>query len=93
MVHITDVSAGLFLFSGLLSIVLLGLALRAYHRTGEATMGFVAGAFTVFAFKSFVVGYSLFAGLVEHTLLELIDGVGDLATVLLFVVPILVPRR
>lgn len=93
MVHITEISAGFMVISGILSLFLLVLAINAYRRTRSPSMGFLAGAFTLFALKSFLVGYSIWTGLIEHELLELVDAVGDLGAILLIVVPILLPRR
>ena len=93
MVDVSSWSSGFSLASGLISLGLVGFALNAFRRFGDPAMGFVTGAFTVFAVKSFLVAYSLFADLIAHELLELVDTVGDLATVLLLVAPFLLPPR
>ena len=93
MVHAHDIAFAVSVLSGLISLGLLTFAIRAYRRSQEGALAFVAGAFTVFAIKSFVVAYALRTGVVEHELLELIDAIGDLATIFFFLVPILWPAR
>jgi hypothetical protein len=92
MVHITEVSAGFMFLSGVVSLLLLSLSIKGYRRSKNPAMAFVAGAFSIFAIKSFFVGYAILARAVEHESLELIDAIGDLATILMFVFPIFWPR-
>lgn len=92
MLHIAEASAAFMGISGTISIVLLAIAVKAYRQTKDAAMVFLAGAFTLFALKSFLVGYSLLTGLIGHQTLELVDAVGDLGTILLIVVPVFLRR-
>ena len=77
--------------SALVAVVLLVLALRGYHHTQDPNMTFLAGAFMLFSLKSALVGYSLYTNAIAHDSLELVDGAGDLATLLLLSVPLLLP--
>ncbi len=74
--------------SGALSLLLVGFAARAYHRNRDANMAFVASAFTLFTMKDALVAYSLQTGVIPHQTLESVDAAGDLATVLLLVLPL-----
>lgn len=93
MVHVADLSAGFMFISGVVSLGLMVFAMKAYGRSRNAALAYVAGAFTVFALKSFFVGYALVTESVEHDTLELMDAIGDMATILLFVVPVFWPAR
>ena len=93
MVHITEVSAGFVFLSGLASLALVVLSVRAYQRTRDGKFGFLAGAFSVFTGKALLVSYSLYSGLIEHQLLELVDAIGDLATLFLILAPVAWPGR
>lgn len=93
MVHVEDISVGFLLASGILGLILLAFSVNAYRRLRDSHMAFVAGAFTVFTIKSFLVAYGLKSGAMEHQLLELVDAIGDMATVLLFVLPLVWPPR
>lgn len=93
MVHITDLSTAFLLVSGFIALGLLAVAIMGYRRTREPSMAFLAGAFTLFAAKSFLVAYAIRTGLIEHELLELVDAIGDLGTVLLILVPVFWPAR
>ena len=93
MYHLRDVSTSVSLTSALISLFLLGLALSAYRRTRDAAFAFLTGAFTIFSLKSIFVAYAVWSGDVEHDVVELMDAVGDLATVLLLVTPIFWPKR
>lgn len=93
MVDAAIVSKAFLVLSGVVSLVLVTLATLAYRRTRATALSFVAGAFTLFAAKSFFVAYSLQSDVVAHELLELMDAIGDLGTVLLLVAPIFWPPR
>ena len=87
-------SAGFSFVSCAISVFLLGMAIRVFARTRDPTMAFLTGAFSLFAFKSFIVGYAVLTNAIEHDSLELVDAMGDLATVLLLVTPLFVgPKR
>lgn len=90
---ITHISAGFMFLSTLVSITLLAIALRAYREYRERSMLFLAAAFTVFTVKSVLVGTSLLFNLVAHESLELVDAMGDLATILLIVAPLFFMRE
>jgi hypothetical protein len=89
---LTYVSAGVSVLSGLVSVALLIMAVRSRRATGTRGLGWLAAAFTVFAVKSFVVAASLMFDLIGHESLELVDAIGDLATILFIVVPVLLHR-
>lgn len=91
MVHIVEVSAGFSVLSGLIGLGLLIFAVRAYLRSRETMFAFLIGAFMVFSFKAFFVGYALWTGSIGHETLELLDAVGDLGTVALLLAPMLFP--
>src|SRR6267143_64414 len=93
MVDLVLVSSSFSIASALVSFALLIFALRAYSHTRDGNMAFLVGAFALFAFKSLIVGYALLTNAIEHDSLELVDGAGDLCTVLLMAMPLLVPRR
>jgi len=93
MLDAHSVSFGFLIVSGLLSLGLLGFAIRGFRRSHESGLAFVAGAFTIFAIKSFLVAYALRTGSIEHERLELVDAMGDLATVLIFVAPLFWPMK
>lgn len=93
MVHIHEVSAGFMLLSAILGATLMGFAIGSYRRSHVAGLAFVAGAFMLFTIKSAFVGYAIYTRSIGHEDLELIDAVGDLGTVVLFLVPFLLPRR
>jgi len=76
-----------------LSLVLLVVAIRAYRVDRAPALAFVAGAFMVFTFKSFLVAYAVWSGAIEHEMLEFIDAVGDLGTIVLLTMPVLWPQR
>ena len=87
-------SAGFSFLSAAVSLFLLWMAIRVFARTRDPTMAFLTGAFSLFAFKSFIVGYALVTNAIQHDSLELMDAMGDLATLLLLVTPIFVgPKR
>jgi hypothetical protein len=52
----------LIALTGFMSLVLAGLAVGAWHRTGNRKLGFVAAAFWVFVVKSALTAYSLWTG-------------------------------
>lgn len=90
-IHVWVISAlGL---SAAASVFLLVFAFRAYRKSRDANMAFVAGAFTLFLLKGALVAYSLHVSLIQHEVLELVDAIGDLGTVFLLVIPIVWPRR
>ncbi|MGQ0536172.1 MAG: DUF7471 family protein [Methanobacteriota archaeon] len=93
MVHYTDIAVGFSALSGLISAGLLVLAFAGWRRTRDRRLAFVAAAFTIFAAKSFVVAYSTLSGFLEHSEVEFVDAVADLATVLLLVTPLFLPQR
>lgn len=88
MAAFTVVSAGFMFLSSAISVLLLVLALRAHSLTRDASMRFLAAAFALFTAKSLLVGISLWVDLLDHEVLELVDAVGDLGTVLLIVLPL-----
>lgn len=83
----------LIVLSGIVSLILLALALRAWTRTRDRALLFVAAAFAVFGGKNFVLGYAMYQALLSPAVVGIADTIADLVTVLLFVVPILLPRR
>lgn len=93
MVHIVEVSAGFSVLSGLIGLGLLVFASRAYLRTRETTFAFLMGAFTIFSFKAFLVGYALWTNAIGHETLELVDAIGDLGTMALLLAPLLYAGR
>jgi len=93
MVHIHEVSAGFMLLSAIIGATLMGFAIGSYRRSHLPGLAFVAGAFFLFTLKSLIVGYSLYSGAIGHEHLELVDAIGDLGTVLLFLVPFWLPGR
>jgi len=93
MVHPTDISAGVSLLAALLGATLLVFAYSGYRRSRDPRLVYVGAAFAVFAAKSLFVAVALFRQTPGHETLELIDAVGDMTTVLLFVVPLFVQRR
>lgn len=92
MVHLTEVASGFLLLSGVVSLALAVVSFVAYRRSRHSALAFVIAAFLVFTAKSFLVGYSIYSGFIEHETLEFLDAVGDMATVLLFALPLLAPR-
>lgn len=82
----------LITISGVVAIGLLALAVRAYRRTGDRAMVFIAAAFGVFAAKNLILGYAMYQALASPAVIGIADVVADLTTVLLFVVPIFIPR-
>lgn len=88
MVNIHELSASFMAVSTLVAISLLFLAIKAYRQSRDPSLAFVGAAFTLFSVKSLIVGYALLTGSIQHTYLELVDAVGDLGTVVLFVIPI-----
>lgn len=88
MVHLRELSAGFSLLSALVSFILLGLALGAFRHNRRSPFAFLAAAFGIFAAKSLIVAYSVWADAIHHDSLELIDAVGDLTTILLLTIPI-----
>lgn len=92
MVHVQDLSAGFSLLSGLIAFFLFSLAARAYSRERDRAYGLLASAFFLFGTKSFIVAYAVWTGAIEHQLLELVDAIGDLGTILLIAMPLILPR-
>lgn len=82
----------LITISGLVAIALLAFAARAYRRTGDRAMLFVAAAFGVFGGKNLILGYVMYQALASPAIVGIADIVADLTTVLLFVAPVLLPR-
>lgn len=80
------------LVAGLVSLGLAIFGLNAYRKTRDPAMAFVAGAFSVFTLKSFIVGYALGGGL-PHNAIDAVDATGDMVTVGLLLAPIMWPRR
>lgn len=93
MVAIGQLSVGISALSGTLGLVLLVVAIRAYRQLRTPALAFVAGAFTVFCLKSFLVAYAVSTQAIEHESLEFIDALGDLGTILLLTLPLLWPPR
>lgn len=93
MVAIRELSIGISTLSGILGLLLLVVAVRAYRQSRTPALAFVAGAFTMFCLKSFLVAYSVSAAAIEHETLEFIDAAGDLGTILLLTLPLLWPPR
>lgn len=93
MVGIQTMSASFSVLSGIIGLTLLLLSLRAFRANRDPTMAFLTGAFTLFSLKSFFVAYSVGTGAVGHEVLELIDAVGDLGTILLMVAPTFLARE
>lgn len=83
----------LIAISGTVSMGLFVLAVRAYRRTKDTALLFLAGAFTLFGVKNFVLGYGMYTVLWPPAVIGIADVVVDLIVVLLFVVPLLMPRR
>lgn len=92
MVLSTQLSIGVSIASGAIALGLLVFGIRAYLRTRDPRMIFVAGAFFVFLVKSLLVAYGLFTGTPGHQDLELLDAIGDLTVLALLVAPLLRPR-
>lgn len=92
MVGMQTMSVGFSVISALVGLALVTLSLRAFGANRDPAMGFLTGAFTLFSLKSFFVAYSVGTGAVGHEVLELVDAVGDLGTVLLLVVPTFLTR-
>lgn len=82
----------LIVVSGLVAIGLLVLAFRAFRRTRDRSMLFISAAFGVFAAKNLVLGYAMYQNLWPPSVVGIADVVADLTTILLFVVPIFLPR-
>lgn len=93
MTHIVEISAGFSAMSGLIGLALLVFAARAYLRTRESAFAFLMGAFMVFALKAFLVAFALWTDSIGHETLELLDAIGDLATVGLLMAPFLFAER
>ena len=93
MVGIGEISVGFSIISGIIGVVLLSVAARAYRQDRTPALAFLAGAFTVFALKSFLVAYAVWSKTIEHEMLEFIDAVGDLGTIMLLAMPLLWPQR
>lgn len=93
MVSIGQISIGFSVISGLVGLALFVVAARAYRQDRNPALAFVAGAFTVFALKSFFVSYAVASRSIEHEMLEFMDAVGDLATIMLLAMPLLWPQR
>jgi hypothetical protein len=93
MVSMTNLSVGFSVLSALISIGLLGLAVGALRGTRNPNLGFLVAAFAVFALKSLIVAYAIWTEAIAHETLELVDGAGDLITVLLIASPLVWPRR
>lgn len=79
--------------SSVASMVLIVFALRAYRRSADGAMAFVAAGFAIYCLKGALVAYSLHVELIPHEVLELLTAVADTATVLFLVMPILWPKR
>lgn len=82
----------LITLSGLVALGLLVLAVRAFRRTRDRSMMFIAAAFGVFAGKNLILGYAMYQDLLAPAIIGIADVAADLLTVLLFVVPIFIPR-
>lgn len=93
LIHITDLAFAFLIASGIVSAILFVFAIRAYRRTRNPAMAFVVAAFMVFGIKSLLVAYGLRTNAIEHTSLEFIDAIGDMAVLILFVIPILWPLK
>lgn len=93
MVGIGEVSIGFSVISGIVGLALFVVAARAYRQDRTPAFAFVAAAFTVFSMKSFLVAYAVWSENIEHEMLEFIDAVGDLGTILLIAMPLLWPQR
>lgn len=93
MIGIRELSVGFSAISGVLGLLLLGIAVRAYRQARTPALAFVAGAFTMFSLKSLLVAYGIQTNSIAHETLEFIDAVGDLATILLLTLPLLWPSR
>jgi hypothetical protein len=93
MLGIGEISVGFSVTSGLLGIVLFVVAARAYRHERTPALAFVAGAFVMFALKSLLVAYAVYSSSIEHEMLEFMDAVGDMATILLLTMPLLWPQR
>lgn len=93
MVHPSVYTPVFVVVSGLVSVGLLVLALRAYQRTRDRAMLLMAAAFTVFAAKNFLLGWAIQTGALSTPDLGIIDAVADLATILLLFAPVLIPRN
>lgn len=93
MVDMGGLSVGFSSVSGVLSLALFLIAVRTYRQERNPALAFVAGAFLIFALKSFLVAYAVAYHSIEHPALEFIDGVGDMTTIAFLTLPILWPRR
>jgi hypothetical protein len=85
-------SAGFSLLSGLIALGLLVFAVNAYRRSRDNSFAFLAGAFTLFAIKSFVVAFALWTNAITHPALEFVDAAGDLGTIFLILAPVFLRR-
>lgn len=83
----SSVASGLV---GLISLGLAGLALRARGRSGNRQLGFVAGAFLLFAAKSVFSAYNVWTHDIAHDAIELVLSLFDLVILGLLVLPLLV---
>lgn len=80
---------------GLISLVLAVVAVRAYRRTGNRSLFFVAGAFGVFTLKGVLIVSSWNqweVRLMSGTALEIANSALDFLVVLLLVIPLLLRR-
>jgi len=83
-----DVAAGIAYLSSIVGLALFVFAANTWRRVRDPRLWFLAGAFGVFALKSFTVGYSLANATLAHETLEVVDVTGDLLTVGLLAIPI-----
>lgn len=91
-IHIHEVTTGVVLLVGLLAAALAGVGYGASRRSGNPALGFVAGAFAVFALKSIFSAWGVYARALPHEHLELVLSLADLVILVLLALPLLTRR-
>jgi hypothetical protein len=90
MAHPAESAASIIvLVVGIVTTILMVLALKARQRTGNRRLPFVAGAFGAFSVKSFLTAWALQTGSIAHEHLELVSSGFDLVIVVLLTIPFL----